>query len=107
MYAMWAISWPIVLALGMIGGLAELVSITAGTAWVPAAAMLFGAGALVGVFAVMGAVQRLGGLEVFDHTTPKPDDRIKELADGYVDGELDREEFAAEVETVFEREADP
>lgn len=106
MYAMWAISWPIVLALGMIGALAEFVSVTAGTAWVPAALMLFGAGGCVGLFAIMGAVERVGGLEVYDHTTPKPDERIEELADNYVDGELDREAFEQEVETIFEREAE-
>jgi hypothetical protein len=63
---------------------------------------------LSGLFflSVNGLGDRMQGMEFIDHTTPKPDDRIKELADGYVDGDLDREEFAQEVETVFEREAD-
>lgn len=52
-------------------------------------------------------MDRASSIEVYDHrTAPHDDDRIDELADNYVDGDLDREEFAAEVETVFEREAD-
>jgi len=52
-------------------------------------------------------MNRVTSIEVYDHRTVAHDDeRIEELADGYVDGELDREEFAAEVETVFEREAE-
>jgi len=76
------------------------------TALKPAALLVlitYGAGVTVGMF---GLVDRAVSMEVYDHTTPKPDERIEELADNYVDGELDREAFEQEVETIFEREAE-
>jgi len=67
------------------------------------ALVAYGAGCTISLF---GLAKRSVSMEVYDHTIPKPDERIDELADNYIGGDLDREEFAQEVETVFEREAE-
>jgi hypothetical protein len=85
---------------------AEVGSMAADTPLAPVSFAIVLLSFAVGLTTLWGVVGRIKSLNVLDHTTPKPDDRIDELADGYVDGELDREEFAAEVETIFEREAE-
>jgi hypothetical protein len=105
-----AVIVPLTLILILTCGMFSMYMLTdaiRGTVLNLAASVLFVAsvaGAAVGMF---GLVDRIMSMEVYDHTTPKPDDRIEELADNYLDGELDREAFEKEVETVFEREGRP
>ena len=106
--------WGVVNALIPIGLLILLGEIPIQAGLLPASSLLSAVYSTLvllplAVFAMVnahGSISLLDKIDVIDHTTPKPDDRIEELADGYVDGQIDREEFAAEVETLFEREGE-
>jgi hypothetical protein len=100
---------PLTLILLLVCGMFSMYMVTyavGGTVLDLAASVLFIASGAVCTIALSGLAKRSVSMEVYDHTIPKPDDRIEELADNYVDGDLDREAFEQEVETVFEREAD-
>lgn len=54
---------------------------------------------------VIGGKEAIKQTEIIDYAT-KPAPTFDELSKEYVDGELDREAFEQEVETVFEQEAE-
>jgi len=101
--------FPLTLILLLIGGklsLFMLTGVVAGTVLELPALLVFAAYGTACTIGLFGLANRITSMEVYDHTIPKPDDRIDELADNYVDGDLGREAFEQEVETVFEREAE-
>jgi len=80
---------------------AELLGVTVGTVFELPALVLSVAGFISTAPTVGGLLQRMNGMEVYDHRTePTPD--MDDLTQQYVDGEIDTDQLEAKTEARLE-----
>jgi len=89
----------------IVGELSPLIVDSTATALV--AVLTLAAIALITVGVIGTTIDRVSSIEVYDHrTTATDDERLGELRAAYARGDLDRDAFEAEVESVVEREGE-